>query len=582
MIQHKVLIPLALPIFLVLLALLLRLSRMLWFRFKQVGFPPIIIRANNDSRSQAFVARLEEYLARDAPGPAVIIPPGGGAAPPPVPVEQLYNRANWVAALTRIVLAQEPTFDVHIDLHESAQNTTDTLTNPVTVRITRMPGGRILAADSMQLKSETDLIKAAGCFIIHSIRQENRVMQHTPRWERWGPDIRGYAAYRRALDYERNDQMNRAVDSYDEAIHYESGNFAVSIRKASLFELGARFGDAAKVYRTCNELWPEHLETAYRLAASYANNKDSGSCERVLNDVKKRLQPWVIWSQYGRTWLLTRWNIGERHYWRSWIRRHPPIFGSNRRHELYMTVLVADQLRIMGSIAFSEDATPGKGVEIEKLLTRVASLTTRGSFRSCYAQLFHPECRGSGRRSSHNHSWHNNDDDRDLVIHSAPSSLGSRLVKPRRRIGWLAHYNAACLFSLALKIKETDLPPGYDVLEDWKIDCARAAIRELGCVRRDPHSELEPQWYRNDPALQPLRAYPRAARWAEFVGCDSGRERVRLSLRSFSRHGTKLDSRGGFLFGAGNSSNRFMGRPQGAMDGILSDPHICRHCTGTI
>ncbi len=531
-IQNKVLIPLAWLAALVLLGLLLRFSRMLWFRFKQAGFPPIVISTGDENGSQAFAAKLSEYLTEDAPGPAIIIPPGGGAVPPPVPVEQLYSREGWIGALTRIVLPQEPTFNVHVELLKDAQSVDELLKdaqsvddspqNLVTVRITRTPAGRVLKADSIQRKDETELIGAAGCLIIHSIRQEHRVMRHIPRWERWSSDIKGYATYRRALDYERNGNTDRALDMYNEAICHESWNFMVSIRKAALLEVDDEFKEAATVYRTCNELWPEHLETAYRLAASYALSHDHSSSERMLNNIRESIRPWTLWRQYGKTWLPTHWNVGERRYWRNLIRRRPLIFGSNKRRELYMTVRVAEQLNKMQSIVFFNGTPLNEEMGIKRLLTKMANLTTRRSLRSCYARLFHPYCgRGEGR-SSHKHGWHNEDFDKDLVIRPAPASHRSKPVKPRRRIGWLSHYNAACFFSLALMIREDKLPRDYS-LEDWKIDCARAAIRELSHVRRDPRSEIGPEWNRNDPALQPLKEYvsERWPRWSEFVGKPS-------------------------------------------------------------
>ena len=117
---HQVLIPLALPTVLVLLALVLRSVRALWFRLKQRGFPPIVIYAADDVKSRGFAARLSEYLAQEAPGPAVIIPPGSGTPPSPVPVEQLSGSSGWVAAFTRIVLSREPAFDVYVECAERA------------------------------------------------------------------------------------------------------------------------------------------------------------------------------------------------------------------------------------------------------------------------------------------------------------------------------------------------------------------------------------------------------------------------------------------------------------------------------
>jgi hypothetical protein len=88
----------------------------------------------------------------------------------------------------------------------------------------------------------------------------------------------------------------------------------------------------------------------------------------------------------------------------------------------------------------------------------------------------------------------------------------------RSDIGWLASYNAACFFSLASELDKKQLPENFkDPLEDWKEDCTRAAIRELGILVRHPRHGLEPDWLRTDPDLEPLRCSVTGKDWASFV-----------------------------------------------------------------
>jgi tetratricopeptide (TPR) repeat protein len=561
--HNEILLPLALPTTLVLLAVVVRSARVLRFRCKQGGFPPIIIHAADDIRSHAFAARLSEFLAREAPGPTVIIPPGSGAPQAPVSVG-LSSPGGWLAALSSIAFSREPAFDVNVELPEISTQEVYPRYQAI-IRITRVPGNSVLAADSLDVGGEKALIERAGCLIIYNVRQQSAAVRHTPRWERWSQDSEGYYLYRRALDSERNGEREAALNGYDEALRHEPGSFLITIRKAALLEGMGEFKKAAETYRTCYELWPQHIESGYRLAASYANGKDLSVSQEVLNSIKKRLKVRILWGEWGKTWWLTRWNVGERHYWRSLSRRRPPIFGSSDRYHLFMAVRVATQVRGISLIVFPEsnddeaeiEARDAEAkVEIDRLVGGLANLTTRGALSikvikwalgatkvtgwapginkmitwasreisiSAYIRLFHPEQltsskRHDARRSScHCTGWHEPRDDKNLVMYPLKSSAIPRRFRGRKRIGWLAHYNAACFYSLALLLEENRLPFGYEI-EAWKTDCTRAAIRELGHVRRDPLNRLEPEWYRSDPELRPLTDRVKGTRWAKLVG----------------------------------------------------------------
>src|SRR5918912_1203855 len=76
---------------------------------------------------------------------------------------------------------------------------------------------------------------------------------------------------------------------------------------------------------------------------------------------------------------------------------------------------------------------------------------------------------------------------------------------PAKRIGWLAHFNAACAFSVATDLKAEQRPwECTDV--HWKIDCCAAALRQLTKVLRHPYNQLDPSWLRFDQDLLPLKS----------------------------------------------------------------------------
>jgi tetratricopeptide (TPR) repeat protein len=518
---HEVLIPLALPATLLALALVLRLARISWFRYKQAGFPPVLIRAADDAESAAFAARLSAYLAQDTPGADIVIPPGGRGGESAYPVGGLNNTAGWLSMAIRIVLAAERVFEVHVE--SGAIDLAGKAAHRAIVRTTRTPGNRVVAAATIEEESERELVHRAGCLIIHSIRQTRSVLRHTPRWERWSPELKGYLEYRDALDHERRGRRayTRALSKYNEAVHNEPGNFVISMRKAALLEVMGKYGQAAQVYRACHELWPENIEAAYRLAAAHSNSRDYAEAREVLIRLRRTLRRRSVWFAWART-LMKRRSAGEQRYWRDLLRRRPIIFGTSKRALFANAVRVAMAAREIDELTLGY---PNNSLAADPL-KEVAKLVTRREYSKPHIRLFHPDQRSKYARAEHDHSLHNRD--RDVNFAMYPFIQHAR---PKSRLGWLAHYNAAIFFSLALGLGTDKLPPGYSG-EDWQVDCARAAIFELGYVKRDPRSELEADWYRTDPGLQRLREYSEThgTHWSGFVGLEKS-SRLRRIVR---------------------------------------------------
>jgi hypothetical protein len=267
--------------------------------------------------------------------------------------------------------------------------------------------------------------------------------------------------------------------------------------------------EAAELYRTSKELWPETIETTYRLAAAYANGNRYALANQALDEIRGRLQLIALYWAWIRTWRPTHWNIGERRYWASWIFRNPVIFGVSKRKVYLRAAEIAKLARKMEALARGDQNQQETPIA---LLKKVTNCTTRTRTWTVYARQFHPDVKLAERFSRrHLYSWHEAD--------SADFNMDPAIkVRLKRRIGWLAHYNAAIFFSFAIGLK-SGLPQEYDIAF-WRMDCARAAIRELGHVKRDPKNELEPDWYRRDPGLKFLRVYMRefGPRWSEFVG----------------------------------------------------------------
>ncbi|MEU4098737.1 hypothetical protein [Streptomyces sp. NPDC026673] len=112
------------------------------------------------------------------------------------------------------------------------------------------------------------------------------------------------------------------------------------------------------------------------------------------------------------------------------------------------------------------------------------------------------------------------------IAGSAPRHRGSN----RAAAGYLVTYNAACFLSLALGAQ----PPAGSVTwsaDEWREDCARAAVVQLNTSLRVTRSQFSAAWAERDTDLRPLftgrlGAGPVAGwgeigrNWARFTGID--------------------------------------------------------------
>ncbi len=536
-VAHYLVIPLAVPCAIVLAAVCARLVRVLIFRIRQRGFPPIVIHAKATPEGDALAAGLSAYLVQDKLGTDIVIPPGGGPVQQAYPIENMPS-PGWLAAVMRIVIATEPSFQVALSSVTFSRPGTNSHTCEATVRITKAPRNRLISSDVVRRDTLENLVHDIAVLVIHSVRQDPQVTLHTPRWEQWSSDIRAYSAYRTALQLERAGRatQEQALRQYDKAIRLDPANFMITTRKAALLELMRKPDLASGTYRTCKELWPEAIEVAYRLAASYSNNaarfareqSPSSSeaaiaqymqADEVLDEVIRRLGRVRLWRSWRRTWRHTPRNVGEARYWLSWLRRRPVVFGLSKRLAYVTAAKIAKNAHAVSRLCNGKQAGSD---EVSRLLERMARLTTRGR-GSAVDRLFQSPAGGTTISSSGRAAI----DGADLDMRPAMR------VKQKRRVGWLAHYNAAIFFSVALDLPKCYVPQDYLVVggsadnrdvDRWKMDCARAAIRELAYAKRDPRNHLEPDWYRRDPGLAPLGRYmgEHGRNWGMFVGVALG------------------------------------------------------------
>jgi tetratricopeptide (TPR) repeat protein len=533
----------------------------MWYFIRQRGRRPLVVRINVDSAQGhstahgALDGRLLAYLAADAYGNYVIAPGAGGPAAPSVTTEALEPSYGWQAALLRMAVARQPSYLVDVGWSE-VKRAGDGQRHQAVVRISRTPGDRIVASDSFREQSEDDLIQAVGCFCITLLRGLSRTLQQTPRWERWGQSIQGYRAYRRGLEYQQRaelrpvtseqrhagrhelDDYKHALQCFHEAARYEPANLLVQLHRAALLEVTGEYSSAVDIYQKCHTLWPEHIESSYRLGTarkSFPDQVTHSDLMKHLNKIEDQLALRRLIKAWCRTLRPWRWNAGERRYWRSWLQVRLPGRVTRRAtyiHAVAIAKLLAELSLLLGQPQTS--AGPDVMRTMDELMTDLASQILRRKAAHYWMQLLHPERSraGTGRRgrrlrntvrhsAEHNHAWH-----------SGELSDSSRIPEYRGRqyrgdIGWLAFFNAACFFSRAIELSIDQLPAVFSGnLDDWRHDCARAAIRELGMIHRNPKHALDPGWLGTDPDLGPLRESPTGLAWMSFIGLRTPSVRV--------------------------------------------------------
>lgn len=342
------------------------------------------------------------------------------------------------------------------------------------------------------------------------------------------------AKYKRAqLAHKRRHRLNRryqalldsAVDQFALANQPDPANLLPGLARAAIFEL-RESKKALPFYKACRLVWPEQIEIDYRIAAHdprHQADRDREPMAKVLRDVKEKLRVSKILSRWLRTWSPEHWAPGERRYWASWLKpdspRAPRLSMRTKRRE-YLTathsvLLTAEIWKITRSDSNAEsEKVRGLLIELDTVLS-----DGRPGDKHALRRLFHPEIDSSDDEHDGRHSddWHGGD--AGLMLQVNP-----RNGHPAKRIGWLAHFNAACCFSVALKLR-ADLRPWECSEKEWEIDCCAGALRQLAKVLRHPYSQLDPSWLRYDPDLDPLKDALRGlppehifVRFAETIG----------------------------------------------------------------
>lgn len=511
-------VPLILGLCLIVAIAVTRTASWLWYLIEHRGRRPLVIRMGNPADSQGpsaghmgFNDSLLAYLAADREGGYAIAPGAGGPAAPGVTTEALEPSHGWAAALLQLAIVSEPSYIVDASWPQAQDMARE---RKAVVRISRTPGDRVVAAGSFTGSTGDELIGTVGSFCITFLRGQTKLLRHTPRWERWSQDINGYRAYRDGLEHQRIGEYGVALGCFHEAARIEPANLLVQLHRAALLELTHDYEKAVDIYSKCRALWPEHIETGYRLGNARKNAPDQVRYDELRRHLGQ-LRAQLALKSLGRYWLRTfrpwRWSPGERHYWRSWLQLRLP--GRITKRVTYLHAVAIAELLAELSLVLGQPADCPCDGEAEQLMSQLAAQILHKARTPAIARLLDPEHLGK-RVGEHVSPWHYS---MAQDVSRIPTYHGR---EHRGNIGWLALFNAACFFSLAINLAPSQLPEGF-TQPGWAKDCARAAIRELGMLVRHPQHELEPGWLATDPDLAPLRDSPTGQAWASFVGLST-------------------------------------------------------------
>jgi hypothetical protein len=357
------------------LTLLIRLLSGLWFHWRARDGVPMVVYAivddevtpgsDGDSNNgrvtesdlvrRELVARVVTYIAEDPPGPlAPGVEPVGSRVggdrqhPPVIPSEAPDTTAAWVAALTWLALARKPAYEVRlVPLTRVQPDLAAAGRQSVAVEIAK--GARVVAA---KVITGEDIVAEIGCYCIQQVSNQRDYLRRTPRWERWSADGRGYWEYRRGLALQRKGELAQARDCFQRSSLAEPANLLPRLFHASLLEALGKPAQAVKIYEMCRELWPEYIETNYRLAAAYPEGAESKApddmpapAKSALSKLEKQLAIPALAGQWLKTWRPSRWSPAERRYWAGWFRpwhhRESILSRHTKRREFLAATTVA-------------------------------------------------------------------------------------------------------------------------------------------------------------------------------------------------------------------------------------------------
>lgn len=491
---------LTVAILIIVPAYLLRCLIIVWQRIRPRAPYAIVVEAIDPSMSvlqsdadhpfsnDVFIGMMRAYIAEDIQYVWTLVPGAPRLSTPEIPAESPGPRANWLTSVRSIIFVPPQTYHIVVTRLESEPLR-------VAVQVLRKPGNGVIAAATFQAATTDELVAKVGGYCVEQVQQQRRILRRTPRWEQWA-NRGGYSHFREGLLLERTGDQEKALEKYCLAGSLSLGNVTIALRRASILEQQRRHVEAIQIYHYTQMLWPESIESTYRYAAACSNLRDPTlqsyvEASHSLEEIQQRLKLRALIRQYVRAWLPNRRNSGERAYWLSWLQpwrsEHIGLLTRRtKRRDFSYAINVA--IHIVAIVEHTQATRP---------ISPSKSYSTKS------------------------------------VSPQQHLTAVQRLLS-RKRIGWLAHYNGACFYSLC-----SQLDPSYfscDLTDDeWKQHHIDRALEELASILRDPLNELDPAWVLIDPDMEGLRDSATANHWAAFLGIRFDEKNSTMGTRVYKK-----------------------------------------------
>ena len=505
------------PVGLLVTLLLVRVISYVWYVFlnrrplpivvydvtsgtKSIDSTPIL-EANHDQGINSWEhlpVLVRNYISIDPPLSRQLAPGVTGTTSPAIAAATpTASQFSWTTALVNLALPQkQAAYNIYIT--PSPGHPDQQCAN---VQIVKTPEQWIKAAKPFKAGNLDELAALIGGFCMECVQLQPEFLRRTPRWEHWG-SRGGYGAFRRAVARQEDKDFSAAQAAYEKASGLAPGNIRLGEHRASLYEIEGKYQEATLLYDALHCLWKKNIEVLYRSSATRVNRAQElllahatrasqisaepaantnhapgeGRClieeaQGILEETRKNLHFLRVLKMWLKTWLPRHRDIGERRYWASWLQRdkfRQPLMLL-RRSKRYEYV---------------------SAVKVTLLANEILAFLLSENLKKPFA------------------------------IEQSVDSL-TRLIK-KKRIGWLAHWVAACYFSRAAaaadraapedwrqyseKFRELGSPVylGVDPPQNWQECCQEMAIGEIGRVLRNPCNQLNPQLFETDPDMKRL------------------------------------------------------------------------------
>lgn len=335
-------------------------------------------------------------------------------------------------------------------------------------------------------KSAGEAADAAAACVIAYVLDRDPVRRRTPAWSRFGAQGKDALAALTRGDDCTSDDLIEAREHYEEALSCNPANLTIAMRLGGAYEAPAvpkandpkkakvvqarQAAVALRVYLRAHQLWPEAYAPRYRAVVALTmcehhagklgelrelGLNTSKECRAAANDLLDGLVRDLSWTAVFKRWLRTYYLPSAR------------ASGTRRYFQRFINPLGLERVRLRTAYRMARLAIEESTDDAQASAAKVRTLLGETSRAQAIKAL------------------------------------------RRLRVNWQVRYIAACFYARrAAPDKATD--------KNSRDAHLRAANELLRQVLSDPRHEVDREWLRIDPDLEPLRNW-KDSNWPGLV-----------------------------------------------------------------